>query len=258
MYDTFTFFGNQIVKKEPGWYNMSQTHYVNQLWTLAGDTTFTDFRRSRAILAWMVHSRSDLACAANKAAQVTENLFEKEHITKFNKAVRVAKTMRQEELAFKSLNQYTLHFHVYADASFSSNEDLSLQLGYIILLCDSTGRCHVLDFTNKKVKRVVRSVMACEHFSFTKIFDASVPLAVDLKNVLGKKVPSHMFTDSKQVFDVVAHDKLPSERRLAIGILVLRDAYRRFEIYCIVLVKGEHNPAYGMTKQKHNRTLEKL
>lgn len=85
--DTFTFFGNQIVTKEPGWYNMSQAHYANQLQNLTGDTTFNHFRRSRSILAWMVHSRRDLAWAANKAAKATEDLFEKGHITKFNKAV---------------------------------------------------------------------------------------------------------------------------------------------------------------------------
>lgn len=132
--------------------------------------------------------------------------------------------MRQEGLTFKSFNQDTLHLRVYADASFSSNEDLSLQLGYNILLCDSTGRCHMLDFTGEKVKRVVRSVMACELFAFIEALDASVSLVADLKNMLEKKVPLHMFIDSKQVFDVVTHGKRPGERRLAIDISVLRDA----------------------------------
>jgi len=47
-------------------------------------------------------------------------------------------------LSYPPLDQDSIHLRVYADASFSSNDDLSSQLCYIILLCDRDAKFHVL------------------------------------------------------------------------------------------------------------------
>lgn len=100
--------------------------------------------------------------------------------------------------------------------------------------------------------------MAYKLYAFIEAFHVSVPIAADLRIMMEKKIPIHLFTDWKEAFDVITHGKRPSKRRLAIDITVLREAYYRYEIDRIGLVRGENNPADGMTKQKLNRMLEKI
>ena len=80
---------------------------------------------TRATLAWVAHSRPDLCCAINRAAQVTSTSFCKQHIQEFNKAVQYAKANKELGLSYSHLDKDSLHLRVYADASFSSNDDLS-------------------------------------------------------------------------------------------------------------------------------------
>jgi len=58
-------------------------------------------------------------------------------------------------LSYPPLEQDSIHLRVYADASFSSNDDLSSQLCYIILLCDRDAKFHVLAYSSKKARHVV-------------------------------------------------------------------------------------------------------
>jgi len=48
--------------------------------------------------------------------------------------------MAIKSAADTSLDLETLYFRVYADAFFSSNDDYSSQLGYIVVLCDGKHR----------------------------------------------------------------------------------------------------------------------
>jgi len=48
--------------------------------------------------------------------------------------------MAIKSAADTSLDRETLSFRVYADAFFSSNDDYSSQLGYIVVLCDGKHR----------------------------------------------------------------------------------------------------------------------
>lgn len=49
----------------------------------------------------------------------------------------------------------------------------------------------------------------------------------DLSRVFGKKVRIHMFTDSKQVFEIITRGKCPTEKRLAVYVIVAREAYQK-------------------------------
>lgn len=59
-------------------------------------------------------------------------------------------------LKYSKLYKYSLNLRVYADASFATNDDLSSQLGYIVLLCDRFNCCHVMDYVSRKSRRIVR------------------------------------------------------------------------------------------------------
>jgi len=56
--------------------------------------------------------------------------------------------------------------------------------------------------------------MGGELYAFTDAFDAAYTLLLDVQKALGRKVTLNMFTDSKQVFDIVTRGKRPTERRL--------------------------------------------
>lgn len=58
------------------------------------------------------------------------------------------------------------------------------------------------------------------------------------------------------MFHVANHDRRPSERRLAVNVIAISDAYFCFEINIISLVRGEHNSADGISKLEHNSAVE--
>ena len=85
---------------------------------------------------------------------------------------------------------------VYTDASFSGNDDLSSQLGFLILLCDSSNRAHILDYLSRKSKRVVRSILGGEVYAFASGFDRAFILRHDLETIFRMKISLHMLIDS--------------------------------------------------------------
>lgn len=98
-------------------------------------------------------------------------------------------------LRFGKVDVDSLHLRVYADASFATNEDLSSQLGYVVLLCDETDRCHLLDYTSRKSKRVVRSIMGGEVYDFMDAFDLEFVMRSDLEKMMGVSIAINMMTD---------------------------------------------------------------
>ncbi|GAB0494020.1 hypothetical protein MMPV_005309 [Pyropia vietnamensis] len=84
--------------------------------------------------------------AINRAAQVTEAMFAERHIKASNKATKHARATKDLILRYDSLERESLDVRVYDDASFASNDNLSSQLGYVVLLRDGTDRCNVLTY----------------------------------------------------------------------------------------------------------------
>lgn len=152
----------------------------------------------------------------------------------------------------------SLHLRVYADASFATSEDMSLQIGYIILLCDDTNLYNVLNFSNRKSQRVVQSIMGGELWAFTDAFGAVAMIALDIAGAFQMKIPVPMFTDYRQVFGVITRSKRPTERCLAIAMQAAREAYQSADIDGVGLVRGDKNPAEALRKLNHNVLLNKL
>ncbi len=80
-------------------------------------------------------------------------------------------------MCYGNVNIDTAEIHVFADASFATNNDLSSQLGYVILLIDDKGNCSFLSWSASKCKRVTRSVLAAELYALAHGFDAGFALA---------------------------------------------------------------------------------
>lgn len=239
-------------------FTLDQVAYVDNLERLSAESSFSRYASTRASLAWLAHTRPDLCSGINKLAQVTEGAYGAAAIKAYNDLVKKAQTGRDLALKYPKLDVNSLHLRVYADSSFANNHDNSTQIGYIVLLCDNTGRAHVLSFASRKCKRVVRSVMAGEVYAFSTAFDEAFVLRYDLEQLYCRHVPLSLFTDSKQLFDVMTKASHPTEKRLMIDIAAARQAYNRHEISNVGLIASEHNPADPMTKTRGCPALETL
>lgn len=72
------------------------------------------------------------------------------------------------------------------EASFGNDIALLSLLGYIVSLTDKTNRANVLSQSSYKSKRIVRSVLGAETYSFPNYFDAASTLRNKLNGTLEK------------------------------------------------------------------------
>lgn len=249
-WDNTEFLGVQVRTLTTPWrhFTLSQPEYIKLVRIMPTDITYDEFVSVRASFAWLAHSRPDLCAAINRAAQVSSKTFSRRHVQELNKAIKYARSTADLVLSYRPLDRTTLHLRVYADASFASNDDNSSQLGFVILLCDAVDRCHVLAYSSKKSRRVVRSIMAGEVYAFANAFDEAFIIKYDLERLYKQPVPLTMLTDSKQLFDVITRASHTTEKRLMIDIAAAREAYNRKEISNVGLVKSANNLADGLTK----------
>eukprot|EP00170_Pyropia_yezoensis_P002751 contig_11549_g2756 len=164
-------------------FSLSQPEYVTLVHKMPLDVTYDKFISTRAAFSWLAHSRPDLCAAINRAAQVSAKTLAKRHVQELNKAIKYAKSTADLVLSYFPLDWSTLHLRVYADASLASNDDYSSQLGFIILLCDAADCCHVLAYSSKKSRRVVRSITAGEVYAFANAFDEAFFIKHDLERL---------------------------------------------------------------------------
>lgn len=93
----------------------------------------------------MLHTRPDVACHSNRAAQVSAKKSGKDKARELNQAITIVKENPTAGLHFMPLDSDSTHLRVYVDDSYATNDDLSWQLGYLIILCDDNNSCHFLD-----------------------------------------------------------------------------------------------------------------
>lgn len=258
IYDLFEFFEMQIKAKQNGDYYTGQPYYAKNLSYVPKDATFDEFRRHRALFSWIVNTRPDAALCAKLSAQVSSQTFSRDKINFLKRAIKRVQKCKELGLTFSKLEKSTIQLRVYSDASFACNDDLSSQLGHLILLFDIENNAHVLDYASPKSKRVVRSIMAGEVCAFLDAYDAAIVIAKDLHMLLGSEIHLIMFTDSKQLFDALTRGKRTTEKRLMIDTTIVREAYNRLEIYAVGLIRGEQNPSEALTKENNNGVLDEL
>jgi hypothetical protein len=192
----FTFAGFDITTHDDH-RELSQNDYVHRLKLVSTTCDFESFRTVRAKLQWASHTRPDISFAASRLAQGTTSSFGPETIKLSNKVIKHLKAHPELALRYPKLDKKTLRILAYSDASLHNNGDSTSQLGYVILLADSTGYCCVLSFRSFKSKRIARSSMAAETMAFADTFDAAFSLTNDLASILGNPLPLLILTDSK-------------------------------------------------------------
>ena len=242
----------------PRTFTLDQTAYIASLTLFPKEASYERFTSVRAAVAWIGHTRPDPGCAINKAAQVSNATYEPRHVHALNKAIKVAQVAPGLALHYPPLDRTTLQLRAYADASFATNDDQSSQLGFIILLVDGSGQAHVLSFSSRKSRRVVRSVLAVEVYAFGAACDEGYMLRHDLERLYDCHIPLTILTDSKQLFDVVTRGSHPTEKRLLIDVAAAREAYNHREISSVGLVTSANNISDSLTNVKPSGALELL
>ena len=126
--DTPVVFNGLEVKKHDVGHSLGQKGYISRLKLLRPDSSFHEYRSMRAKLAWVVHSRPDIACTVSMAAQATEKIFGHESIKLVNKIIKHLQNTITIRVKYPKLDPVSLYLTVYSDASFNNNNDNSSQL----------------------------------------------------------------------------------------------------------------------------------
>ena len=248
VFDNFHFAGVHIRRDDDGIIHVNQKAHVERIKTMDKLCSFEEFRSKRHSLAWLTQSRPDVCATANILSQVTPSTFDEMHVKKLNAMIRHIHSTRDLSLRHSPLDENSLHVVGFADSSFSNNQDLSSQLGIIVVLTDATGTANVLHYNSYKSKRVVRSVLGGETYAFADVFDVAYSIRHDLRKILQKDVKLTLLTDSMSLFKVIINSSVTTEKRLMIDISAVREAYERSDIDFIGWISSKNNIANGLTK----------
>ncbi len=152
-----------------------------------------------------MHSIPNICVINSKLAQVTEATFERKHVNMFDNMVNYLMESRDLAHHMRKLDLDSQHIRTFADASFATNNNHTLQLGYIVLLCDKQDNACVLHYASYKSRRVARSVLSAETYAFSDAYDFAHCAKRDLECILDRTVPLEIHTDSKTLFDVITN-----------------------------------------------------
>lgn len=89
LYNAFYFFGAQIETDDESVAFIWKKYYVRTLELFYNKKFFDNFRRDRALFSWPVNNLPDLACIANRAAQVTYQTYDEGKFSEVNKLIRI-------------------------------------------------------------------------------------------------------------------------------------------------------------------------
>lgn len=100
-----------------------------------------------------------------------EQEFGLDAVGEYNALVKRAKAGRNLTLLYPGLVIDTLRIRASPDVSLDGDTDLSSPVRFVVLLCYTSGRRHVLSYGSDTCKGVVRSAMAAEIYALTAALD---------------------------------------------------------------------------------------
>lgn len=90
-YDHISFAGVEISQRPDGSVLMHQRPHADRIQHLPKSCTFAEFRSGRQELAWIGHTRPDVAAVANMASQITTATFTPNHVKLLNDCIKHVK-----------------------------------------------------------------------------------------------------------------------------------------------------------------------
>lgn len=111
-------------------FTVHQKSYAERLQLLLENCNHKAFRSCRAQLAWLIHSRPDIACDFGMAAQVTENNFKQQHVIAINKVIKRVKDTAVQGLKMQKTDpeHYTCErIHIlHSETTMTSRHNLGI------------------------------------------------------------------------------------------------------------------------------------
>ena len=98
------------------------------------------------------------------------------------------------------------------------------------MLVGDDGKCSLLNWQSKRIKRVVRSTLTTETLALSDAVDDGIYISEIVSELLfngTKSLPIEMYTNSKSLFDAIKSKKNVLEKRLRIDIAMLREMFER-------------------------------
>jgi hypothetical protein len=96
----------------------------------------------------------------------------------------------------------SLSLLVFTNASFANNNDLSSQIGFIIIFTDQNQSVNILHWSSIKCKQVTRSVLASELYALAHGFDIGAVIKSTIQRILQlEQLPLVLYTNSKSLYN---------------------------------------------------------
>ena len=203
-------------------------------------------------LLWVANqTRPDLSFGVSNLAVKLNNAAISD-VMALNKVIRKAKNdILNLKFCEIGRNEKLLCF---TDAAFGNLPDGGSQGGYLIFLVGENGKCSLLSWQSKRLKRVVRSSLAAESLAMSDCVDAAIFIASMYKDIMygdqcSNSIPIEIVTDNKSLQDALQSKKFVTEKRLRIDIAALKESLCRGDIRKITWVNAGKQLADCLTKE---------
>jgi len=145
----------------------------------------------------------------------------KEDVTALNKWLQLQINNPTKGLIFVKLDINILCLFVFTNASFTNNKDLSLQIGYILILEDTLHKANIIYWSLIKCKKVTRNILASELYTMAYRFDINTTIKSTVEQLLQIKLPLVFCTDLKLLYECLVKLSTTQEKCFMIDVMCL-------------------------------------
>jgi len=157
-------------------------------------------------------------------------------------------------LQFPLLDPASLRISVYANFSGSTLSPLlKREVGFLILLTDSSSRFSLLHWPFNRPRRVCRGSTAADLLALADAVAAALDVRTPIREVLSQGVPLDGYTDSAPAYHIIASFKDPADMTGKNDLYMLRRALLDGGVSHINHVHGSDNPGDAWSKPTFSR-----
>ena len=113
---------------------------------------------------------------------------------------------------------------------------------------DLCGPCHIIQWTSKFTRKLVKSSLGGEVYAFSEMLDYMAMLREFYGNFSGLRPGLVGLEDCESLFTHLKKSKMVTEKFLARHFLSIQQALEQKELDNVYWIPGKGNPADGLTK----------
>ena len=139
----------------------------------------------------------------------------------------------------------------WSDAAYGNTSCMGkCRLGYLIgvMSANLRGACHVIQWTSKFTRKLVKSSLGGEVYAFSEMLDHMSMLREFYGHFAGMSPGLVGLEDWGSLFTHLKNSKMIAEKLLARHFLSIQQALEEQELDNVYWIPGRENPADGLTK----------